>query len=505
MVATTTVAAWAGTSGSGFWTSQPAMLSATQANVKVQPLLTVGDMLGAYRFEAIPDGIAVDPRGKNTFDIYVNHETSKVPFPFTAPLAPPALTDFDNAQMSKLTLQRGAGKLLSGEIVIDSTNGFQRFCSNFFAGAAEGFSNPLVFTNEETPDLVNRAEASWPPVAGATQAGVTVAYDPDSGVTTEIPGMGFFNHENTVVAPGFDDVVTLSGDDTFSRGNSQLYMYKAASRSALLADDGTLYAFVKDTGSNQVEALGPDPAPFTGHFIPVPKGIADGSANPGQEQDALEAWSDTNGVFEFLRIEDLARDRGDPNVIYFADTEGGGAFIPPVTGVTPLFGRVYKIVLNPTDPTGTATVSVLVNGDTAGAINPLAAIHSPDNIETTATSLMIQEDPSPGAFKYTPGDPIGTTARIWQYVFATGELRVVAKVDQSQDPTAVWGDWESTGIVDASAYFGRGAFLVNVQAHSLRVGQDNEILNPLPTPGAPDTIFQKRESGQLILLKVPGA
>ncbi|HLF60396.1 MAG TPA: alkaline phosphatase PhoX [Acidimicrobiia bacterium] len=491
LVATSVAPVGAKSDNSGFWTGTPAMLEGTQSNVTVKPLLTVGDTVGGYTFEAIPDGIALDPRGRNTFDIYVNHETSKVPFPFTATLA---LTDFDNAQMSQVTLKRGSGKVLGGELVIDSSNGYQRFCSNFFAGGAEGFAQPLVFTNEETPDRVNRAENSWPPSAGAPQAGLTVAYDPDSDTTTEIPGMGFFNHENTIVVPGFDSVVTLSGDDTFSRGNSQLYMYMADDRDALLDDQGTLYAFVADLPSNQYETMGLNPGPFTGHFIEVPKGIADGTDNPGFEQDALETWSDApaNSVFEFARIEDLAYDRNDPNVVYFADTEGGGAF---------LYGRIYKMVLDPDDPTATAQVSVLINGDNVGAVDPLAAIHSPDNIETTPWSLMIQEDPSPLAFKYTPGNPNGTTARIWQYVFATGELRVVARVNQSQDPAAVWGDWESSGIVDASTYFGRGAFLVTVQAHTLFV-DTNSISNPLPPPAS---ITQKREGGQLLLLRVPGA
>ncbi len=32
--------------------------------------------------------------------------------------------------------------------------------------------------------------------------------------------MGHHNHENSVAIPGFGDLVILSGDDTFSRGDS---------------------------------------------------------------------------------------------------------------------------------------------------------------------------------------------------------------------------------------------------------------------------------------------
>jgi hypothetical protein len=105
-------AASAANDPAGFITKAPPMLTATADGVDVKPLLTVGEMIGSYRFESIPDGIAVDPRGHLTFDIYVNHETSKVPFPFNAGTGV-GLTDFDNAQLSHLVMKRGSGRILS--------------------------------------------------------------------------------------------------------------------------------------------------------------------------------------------------------------------------------------------------------------------------------------------------------------------------------------------------------------------------------------------------------
>jgi hypothetical protein len=62
------------------------------------------------------------------------------------------------------------------------------------------------------------------------------------------------------------------------------------------------------------------------------------------------------------------------------------------------------------------------------------------------------------------------------------------------DPTA---DWESSGVVDASKYFGPGAFLINVQAHTI-------FVDTAPLPSIP-TITQKREGGQLLLIRIDGA
>ena len=61
------------------------MLDPARPGVEVSPLMTVGDTLSSgYRFEAIPDGISLRTRGKGRVDLFVNHETGKVPFPFVA-------------------------------------------------------------------------------------------------------------------------------------------------------------------------------------------------------------------------------------------------------------------------------------------------------------------------------------------------------------------------------------------------------------------------------------
>ena len=353
----------------------------------------------------------------------------------------------------------------------------------------------------------------------------------------------------------------VSGDDTFTSGpltgvfapgavpgQSQLYSYIAPSTDALLADEGDLWAFVSDTpgfgdyydftpGSTQV---------VTGHFIQVPKEIATGRNPDGSELKAadkgyplpptngswqldlrfattppgpgidgpqwvLEYWSDLNNVFQFVRVEDIAYDKrpGMGNVVYIADTGRGTAGSSQQGRSTN--GRVWKMVLDPNDPTKVTSLTVFVEGDD-NPVKTLGEAHQPDNVETTATGLLLTEDPG-SSQQFTAAqqvtDPNATTARFW-YVPFSGTPQVVAKVNQSADggptdvdgrPAGNWGAWESSGIVDASAAFGPGAFLINLQAHTLWVekgdGEDNFA------PAGPDFTY-KREGGQLLLLTIPG-
>jgi hypothetical protein len=491
----------------GFQTDDPPMLRAVTESATVQPIITVGEELSnGYMFESLPDGIVVASRKLGRAQVYVNHETSTVPFPLVPGDPEASLTDFTNALLSKLRLSwkrsEGVG-VQRGEYVIPSEANYQRFCSNFLAGPNEGFDRPLLFTNEEATDFVFRTGQAWPAPASeppAEQAGVVVAYDPATGEYKTIYGMGRHNHENSVAVPGYGHPVVLSGDDTFSAPASQMYMYTAEDSDAVWDDAGQLWAFKSDDAAINDYGDLRGSASVSGEFIPVPEDIARGPQTP------LEEWSNANGVFQFIRVEDIAYDRTDPHVVYFADTGEPRAERDPATGRLVRMesgyqgpfpnGRIFKMVLDQDDPTKVDSLSILINADRGGYNNP-SVIHQPDNLETTSESLLIQEDP--GSHNQFPG---ATNARVWRFGLGPrGNLEVVAEVDQSLDPDARPGAWESSGIVDASAVFGRGAFLVDVQAHTLFI--DTALLD-VDGDGVPD-VTQKREGGQLLLLRLPDA
>ena len=217
------IAAAAANSGSpGFKTAQDPMIDPVATGASYEPIISVGDTLSnGYMFESIPDGISLSPHGHGTVDLYVNHETSTVAFPYTFNRTTgtgSGFNDFTNALVSQLRLQQTSGGVLSGSYAITSDQNFQRFCSNFLATEAQGFDRPMLFTNEEGIDWVNRSGKAWPTTIGAPRArqiGTVVAIDAQNGKTTPIWGMGRHNHENSVAIPGYGHPVVLSGDDSF--------------------------------------------------------------------------------------------------------------------------------------------------------------------------------------------------------------------------------------------------------------------------------------------------
>ena len=98
--------------------------------------------------------LRVDPRWDlrthprpGAVDLFVNHETSKVPFPYNtaAPTAVNGQSDFDNSQVSRLILNQHSAGVLNGSFVIPSSDGFQRFCSNYLATSRVRQGDPVHF------------------------------------------------------------------------------------------------------------------------------------------------------------------------------------------------------------------------------------------------------------------------------------------------------------------------------------------------------------------------
>jgi len=485
----------------GFLTSDASYLDLAPglpSGAKVLPILSVGDEVDGVMFEGIPDGVGLKPGpDPHTVEAFVTHEQTTIPFFGTR--------DFQDASVTSwvLSTKSGPGRLasvLAGDEPIGPEAGFLRFCSAFMAGPAEGFSTYTFFANEEANDkgLAIPADATYGPDPhpddGTRQAGYAVTLNTVSGDFSQVDRLGRLNHENTVVVPGgWDQYAVVTTDDTFNAPSAQLYMMLSDTEQDVRDGDGTLYAFRVThangdsvdpgdafNGANDYLDLGVSDD-FAGEWIPVPNYIADGDDIEEFPQEALEDWSNDNNVFQFIRLEDLTYDKNNPRVLYVADT-GQTRIIPdPVTGRMQRGpggtvgqadnGRILQFVFNADDPSVVDSLTVLADGDAEETSAFVPFVH-PDNLDTSKKSLMVQED--------------NDGARIWQYRLQQEDWRVVATVN---DP-----DGESSGIVDATEFFGPGNWLVTIQAHGVWVDEEFDT-----------GVTTKREDGQLLLMKIPAS
>jgi len=478
-----------------FLTPTPPMITlepTAPAGSSVTAIISSGDTVGAFLFEGLPDGIGLAPAaGGSRVDVFVTHEQTSVPF-F-------GRRDFQDASISRLTLNTMTAAVTNASVALPPSEGFLRLCSAFMAGPAEGFSTYTLFTGEESNDIVDipagaTSYGSDPALAPQRQAGYAVALDTASGAYTTVPGLGRLNHENTIVVPIRPKKLfaLLTTDDTFSAPSGQLYLYLARRESDIWMDNGSLWAFqVTRTQDGAVDSTDPFNGAndyldihagddWQGQFIRVPEEIARGQTGQAP-QDALERWSNENNVFQFIRLEDLTYDQNTPQVVYIADT-GTSRVVPDATtgrmqrgpsGTVGLAnnGRIFRMEFNRRSPRRVDSFSILADGDDTGSPVYVPFTH-PDNMDTSSNSLMVQEDT--------------TDAKIWRRDAATGTWSVIASV---LDPNG-----ESSGIVDASQWFGAGSWLLNVQGHGSNVIE-------VVVGG----VALKRESGQLLLLKVPGS
>ena len=401
-----------------FFTLTPLMITPTSpSTTDAVAIISVGDTVDDFFFEGIPDGIGAMPGAGGNVEVFVNHEQSRVPFGTSA--------DLKMASVSHVTLAPSGG-VLEGSVAIPDSASFQRFCSSTMAGPAEGLDGYLYLTGEEAPEPLPVPEGvpygpdPFYSPSDTRQSGLAVVLDPDTGDFTAVPGMGRHHHENVMARPGdWDQIALVSGDDTFTppAPASQMYLYLADDEEAIWADTGSLWAFrathrngvkvdAADTfnDANDYSDLGLSDH-VAGRFIRVPTKIAKGLTNQ-PPQEALETWSNSHNVFQFIRIEDTAYDPrvgpgGNP-VMFFTDTGNGNVIEDPTTGQLKAGagpfnrGRVLRMEFAPDNPRKVLDLSILLDGNFSPNPfpSPALALRSPDNLGTSDHSLMVQEDTS---------------------------------------------------------------------------------------------------------------
>lgn len=422
-----------------FTTDRPKQLVKTEPGVVIQPILSAGDVVGtgkhAYQMTGVPDGLGAYRSGPDTIEVFMNHELDGDPA---------------NARISHITLNN-SGEVLAASYVVDGSEGFHDFCS----GTLEIIDGvPWYFTGEEENT--------------ARFGGTSIALNANTGKLIQTPQFGLLAHENVVPIQGMAEAAVFTSEDG-AHEHAQIYVYTARTFAAAIHGKGTLRTWVP-TG------------PTDG--APSPNDIAGGQTLAGrlvaisQEENGsvskLNRAAEGRGAMNFVRIEDAVADPKHPGVLYFADT--GAARSETYKG------RIYELRFDVSDPTR-ATLSVLLDADAGDDM------FNPDNLAVSRRSLVIQEDRN---YRHSGYD------RVLVYDFDRGTLTSVARTDPT--PIAIEraggpGAWESSGVIDASALFGRGWWLLDVEAHETSIVQPGRSLRVDSAEG---------ERGQLLMVFIPG-
>jgi len=472
----------------GFRTQQPAQARKLIDDAKLLPLISAGDLIpgSSTPWAPIPDGLGAYRNGSSLV-LYSNHEITAACVPSTN-----GGPTFTFSRVSRLNLDIASLSILSGDYVEDGSGGYIRFCSSTWADVAEGFPSGYYFAGEEN---------------SATPKGSIVVAFSKAGTKTEQPHLGALSHENTVAVPGFTGkVVAFTTDD--SNGQSELYLYVANSEGDFIAGLGKLYVLKTDAKSAAGKPLhSGNLAPgqsVAAYFVEI-SDPADLATAPNLRYANLQSKVDALGALPFVRLEDADYDRtGTSSVpkLYFVDTgndvtSGRSQVGADCGGVCDKNGSLYSLSLNPSDPTTGAVLTLLKRSK--GVDDAWA---SPDNIATSASSMMVMEDPATSGWdgRRSPG--------IWNARFIgggkLGKFKEVVEVTQTTlipqtrpgfearciDTQATC--WETSGIISTASTMGPGTWLFNVQAHTL----------PFATQDAAPKNYGS-EAGQLIYLKLP--
>ncbi|MEO8334994.1 MAG: hypothetical protein ABI664_08480 [bacterium] len=411
----------------------PALVKNLMSGVSVYSLLSSDDILPgspSYVFGGSTDGAGLIRNADNTFTLIVNNE--------------------DNFAVSRVTLD-ATFKPVKGEYILTSDNAKYRLCSATLVTQEEHGFGPIFITAGESS-----VESS------------IYALDPTGGANTAraLPALGHWSTENAVPLPKqaySGKTVIVIGDDDSGAGGGQVGLYVGTAVGDL--DNGKLYALAR-TNNNVRERDMVVGQTYDVVFKEIPSAKTLTGAQINSTVNAFSAVS-------FGRVEDVDYRKGSTGrEVYFVVT--GQA----ETGVNAdksrsHYGRIYRLLLDATDPTK-GTLEVVLDGDDRSG--PAGLFQNPDNIVATQNFLYVQEDPN----EY--GDETHDSY-LWQYSLQSKELKPVFEIDHRRGladfskfntatgtympaATSPRGSWENSGIIDISDAVGKpGTFLVGIQAH----------------------------------------
>ena len=457
--------------------------------VKTSSLLTVrnegdpGEASNGYKMVGIPDGLGAHdgPRGRD-FTLLMNHE-------LRVNQGVSRRHGQIGAFASEWRMDPNTLKVEEGQDLVDpgvrfwnyethqygptqspgQPAQFGRWCSSSLTDPGQlynkksgrGYARQIYFGNEENGDE-------------GRDFGITT-----DGQAQQLPRLGLFSWENTLVGLNEGDVTYTHGQEDTSGGQLWIYIGRklrhgnAFDRAGLTNGQNFVLDLANEGVSTDAEFRATYGKDNPARFDVGPEEEVDWDQT-GAEQNA-EA---TAKGLTLNRIEDGAFDPRHPEDFYFVTTEGGKGAPPnpPGTGTTGRDGGgLWKLTYDDVErPWEGGTLTLLLDGSEAPFLN------KPDNVDMDEKGhLLIQEDPGNN----------NHIARIVAYDVDTGARAVLAQIDPALFAPGATGeeatiDEESSGIIDASGFLGKGSFLFDAQIHK------------------PHPDVDKVEYGQMLTLRV---
>jgi hypothetical protein len=449
------------------------------------PLLSVGDLLPEtgeptrrFRLVGVPDGIGAERTGRHV-TVYLNHELDQSAR--SQPIVGGPV--HRGAFVSKLTLEPRTGRPVSGEVAYgrvyvgdrfvgatavagNQTRAFARLCSGSLATRRHGFTRSIYFAGEEASGVATFSGRGGQAVA---------IYGDEAHV---IPRLGRLRFENVVPQRRSDGrtVLVALEDGPSGAPYSHVYLYvgRKQPHGSVFARNGLANGRLYVLKASGRATEGELPLGSVGASWVSIRGVE------SKSDQALAAAARAAGALGFSRVEDGAFDATRARRFYFVTTGGNASFNR--------LGRIYQLDLG-ADPTGPAILRVAVDADAAIAAGGDTAV-SPDNVATSSGSLLVQEDGTDWSRPVMAAH--GRDGSIWRFPLdrqgiVAAPLRVAELDPPGRDGAAVPpGVWETSGIVDTSALFGRGTWLFDVQTGG-----------PTQPPGVAGQVAD----GQLLLLR----
>jgi hypothetical protein len=434
-------------------------------NLQILPLISSDDVLTqspGFVFGPQPDGAGLlkNPAAEGGFVLINNHEIAQ--------------------SVSRVYLDK-TFKPVKGEYILDYNGGTTRLCSATLATPEEhGFPVPTFLTAGESgaESMVHALD----PLGAADK----------TNSSRRKPALGKASMENAVplnkqAYPG-KTVILIGEDDT----NGQVLLYVSNTPGDL--DNGKLYMLKRSNG-DPVETSMSTGTSYDVQWVEVPNVTTMTGAQ-------IAAFSVANNALQLARVEDLDYRKGSAannREVYFTATGVSASDkVTPVAGKT-MWGRVYKLNLNATDPTAAAKLEVAVDG----ALDPGNYIVNPDNLCVTENYVYIQED---GDSYYKDNNHDG---RIWQWGMSTPTQRAKPMLEMDHrrsdatfnakynpSNTQQKSSWEYGAMYDISDLVNTpNTFLVNLHPHTW---QDAKFRN---ADGSGASANTNSEGGQVVIVR----